>query len=119
LRDTNLAAAEIVAAAARRNAQTQRRVVARQPRPGRQHWADYVQTIRALASQTRATVALGAARVPWALGSNFGSLGRYKQFPGQADPDHALYKAIESQRERVIEEYGDMIERLTDRAFPD
>lgn len=120
LRQTNKAAAEIVAATGQDNLQAVRRLVprARYPRPDRQHWADLVRTMRALASQTRAQVALGTKAVPWALGENFGSRTR-RQFPPVATPDHALYKAIEQDRPRVLREYGDMLERLTDRAFPD
>lgn len=78
-----------------------------------------VGTIRALASGTRAQVALGTAAVPWAVGKNFGSI-RYRQFPPHlGQDDYALYRTIREKRGEVIERYGAMLEKLTNRAFPD
>lgn len=119
LRDTNFRVAnEVVVPTAQRKARSTRRPHADRPRPDRGHWEDYPKTIRALASQTRATVALGSARVPWALGANFGSL-KYTQFPGLGNPDHALYAAIEEKQQDVIKTYGDMLDTLTKKAFPE
>lgn len=70
-------------------------------------------TIRALAGQTRAQVAIGSAAVPWAVGFNFGSSGRYKQFMPKHHPDAALYSAIEKKRAEVVKVYtseiGDLL----------
>jgi len=51
--------------------------VARFPRTrrGGQRWSDLVNSIRSGATSTTPYVAIGSARVPWALGFEFGSLG--------------------------------------------
>ena len=120
MRAAEKAAAEIVAAKARTNLAAARRLMghASKPRPDRQHTADAVRTIKALADTTSARVSLGSTRVAWALGLNFGSL-RYKQFPPVEHPDHALYEAIESERPKVLASFGDSIDRLAHQAFPD
>lgn len=120
MRVAEKAAAEIVAAQARTNLTRVRSLVprAKYPRADRQHWADMVRTVKSLADTTSARVALGSNRVAWALGENFGSL-KYHQFPPVEAPDHGLYKAIESERPKVVDFFGDSITRLTSRAFPD
>jgi hypothetical protein len=123
LRDTNFAVADrIVVPVARRNAYAVRALVpvAKRHRTDKGHWADFPNSIRALASQTRATVALGSNRKKdaWIVSENFGSISK-RQFAPLGHPDHALYKAIEEVKPRVIEEYGDMIQRLASKAFPD
>lgn len=78
-------------------------------------------TIRALATQTSASVAIGNnTTAVYALGKNFGSL-RFRQFLpfGGGDPDYALYSGIGATRAETIEEYGEMIDELAHDAFPD
>jgi hypothetical protein len=77
-------------------------------------------TIRALATQTSASIAIGNnTTAVYALGKNFGSL-RYRQFPPHmgGDPDYALYSGIGATRADTIETYGDMIDDLTKEACP-
>lgn len=77
-------------------------------------------TIRALATQTSASIAIGNnTTATYALGKNFGSI-RYRQFLpwGNGDPDYALYGGIGATRARTIETYGDMIDTLLRDAFP-
>jgi hypothetical protein len=102
-------------------ARSQPRIIGQRRRPERGHWADYVGSYRVVASQTSAGIRLGseARRGAWIQGQNWGSLGRYKQFPGLGNPDHALYKGIERAMPRVVERYGDELDRLARRAFPD
>jgi hypothetical protein len=120
IREANRRVAEVVAARARQNAATQPRIHARRPRAvtsQRQHWGDYVQSIKALASQTRAQVSLGSARVPWALGQNFGAVTK-TQFPpslGHHGGDYALYKSIEEttlDQIRVFRQETDTVWRI-------
>jgi hypothetical protein len=126
LRDTNFAVADrIVVPVARRKAYAVRALIPvgkrrRNDRTHTSHWADFPNSIRALASQTRATVALGSERKrdAWIVSENFGSINK-RQFPPLGSPDHALYEAISEVKERVMAEYGDMLEKLTARAFPD
>lgn len=123
LREANKSVAELVAAEARSNAATQPRVRAANPRPSRQHWGDYVRSFRALASQTRAQVALGAAKLPWAMGQNFGSVSaRRSQFPpslGHRGGDYALYKAIGETIPQQVAEFTEQTDKVWAIAFPD
>src|SRR5262245_1925341 len=119
IRQANKTVAEVVAGQARGNAQSQPRQLAARPRPSRQHWGDYVASFRALASQTRAQVALGSTRLPWALGQNFGSPGRYRQFPGQGNPDHAMYLAIGATVPQQMATFAAEYDKLSKIAFPD
>lgn len=80
--------------------------------------------LRALASQTRAQVALGAATVPWAAGQEFGSRGRFPQFMrgvsrgGRGARGNFFYPAIRAARPRLEDEYLDALDALSRRAFP-
>lgn len=77
-------------------------------------------TIRALATQTSASLAIGNnTTATYALGKNFGS-NRFRQFApyGGGDPDYALYSGIGATRAETIEEYGDAIDQLAREAFP-
>mgnify|MGYP007125663694 CR=1 FL=1 len=76
-------------------------------------------SIRALATQGRAQVAFGSASTPYMLGQNFGSAGRYPQFPFRTDPDHFAFRTIRSQTDNVVREYGNDLDDLFREAFPD
>ncbi len=108
LRSAGQKAADVVASEARRSA-----LSASSPRMG----SVAAGTIRALAGQTRATVAGGRASVPWYAGHEFGS-SRFKQFPGKRTGGYHLYPAIEKKRDEVIEVYGREIDNLTRKHFP-
>ncbi len=56
--------------------------------------------------------------IPWGPGWNFGSSGRYRQFPVKATPDYNLYKAVEDKRPQITEEFAEAIEYALEQAFP-
>lgn len=106
-RTNKRAAADVIVPAARRLAESRTN-----PRWG--HLA--VASIRALASQTRAQVALGSQKVRWAAGENFGSF-KYHQFPpskGYRAGDYALYESIDREQAALIATYTDLLETLID-----
>ena len=84
------------------------------PRPG----SAVVNSIRGTATQTSAAFNVGGARVPHAMGHNFGST-RYRQFPPKANPDYFMYRAIENRRKDFMQAYEDIIETVSKDAFPD
>lgn len=57
--------------------------------------------------------------IPWGSGWNFGSSGRYRQFPAKVTPDYNLYRSVEDKREQITNEFLDVIEAALDQAFPD
>lgn len=76
-------------------------------------------TIRALASQTRAQIALGRANVPHAIGHEFGSI-RYHQFPPWSGrTGYAVYPTIRAMRQQITDTYLDAIAEATQEAFPE
>lgn len=75
-------------------------------------------SVKALAQQRSASVRIGGAKYPFAMGSNFGSL-KFKQFSPPTRPDYSLYASIDKKRDEVVEAFGDALDRLTRRAFPD
>lgn len=111
LKDVNNRVAQHVADAAERRARSLGRMEAKA-----------AESLRANRAQSKAAVTIGGARHEFALGAEFGS-NRYKQFrpwrgSGQA-AGYFLWPSIRAERERVIDMYGDEIERLTAKAFPD
>ncbi|HTE71424.1 MAG TPA: HK97 gp10 family phage protein [Actinomycetes bacterium] len=134
LRGANLEAAEVVARKARRNAP-------QGPHEGGGRVQPLVQSIRALANQLRGQVAIGGARAPHAVVTEFGGeiprRGSDKSLIAKARAGHRsfasvgvesrtrvrkqpyLYRAIASERDEVLEVYGEALDRLTRRAFPE
>lgn len=106
LRKANLEAAEAVADATRASFAS---------RPGVA--PKVAASVKALAQQRNASVRIGGAKYPYALGSNFGS-HRFKQFPPPVSPDHSLYKSIRAKRDKIKDTHLDAIDRLAKRAFP-
>lgn len=118
LRKANLAAAEIVAKGATAKATSLGGVAAKA-----------APSIKALAQQRSASVRIGGARHPYAMGAEFGG-GKYgkgnptprgghtTQFGAFSRSGRFLYPTIADKREEVVEEYGKAIDRLTDKAFP-
>lgn len=84
------------------------------PRPG----SAVVASIRGTATQTSASFNVGGARTPHAMGHNFGSSGRFRQFPPKTQPDYFMYKAVENRRSEFMEQYEDIIDTLSKDAFP-
>lgn len=74
-------------------------------------------TIRALASTSRAQVAIGSGSVPYVVGQNFGS-NFYRQFRPKASPDHFLYATIEQEMSGIRDDYLDVLMDTFDEAFP-
>lgn len=105
LKDAGRKAAEVVATEARRSA-----LGAANPRMG----SVAAMSIRALAGQTRATVAGGKASVPWYAGHEFGS-ARYRQFPRPRQGGYHLFPALGRKRDEVIEVYSNEIGALLKR----
>ena len=68
-------------------------------------------SVRALASQTRAQVAVGKASVPYVFPINFG-------WPSRGiKAQEFVYSSLAKASDELTEKYGDMIDRLMRRAF--
>lgn len=106
LRKANLEAAEVVAEATRQSFAS---------RPGVA--PKVAASVKALAQQRNASVKIGGARFPYAMGSNFGSV-RFLQFPPPTDPDYSLFRSITAKRREVLNVYEKELKHLTDKAFP-
>lgn len=74
-------------------------------------------SIRALATQTNAQVAIGGGKAPYVPGQNFGS-NKIRRFAPKADPDKFLYVSVAKLREDIEEKHGEMVDELMDGAFP-
>lgn len=112
LRDAGKAAAEVVAAEARVSAARGAVTLAGTPAS---MGARALGTIRALAAQTRATVAGGSAGVPWFGGWEFGSSGAYPQFPPKVKGGRNLYPALARTRDEVIAVYTRELDQVIER----
>ena len=77
-----------------------------------------VNSIRAGASQRSAYIMGGGARVPWFGGNEWGSSGRYRQFPGRTTEGYILWQAAKTKEPEVFETYSEMIAALSAAAFP-
>jgi hypothetical protein len=78
-------------------------------------------SLSASSSTVGARVGLGGPRTPFAAGAEFGSK-RFRQFQawrgnGQ-QAGYFLYPAIRENTPRIVEVYGDEIDRVTRKAFP-
>lgn len=120
LRKANKEAAEMVAARTRRSFA---RGTGVDPK--------VVPSIRALAQARSAAVKIGGQRFPFALGAEFGGgkfgkgnptpAGGYTtQFrPHRGRAGYHLYPTLRRSTDEVVDLYGDLIDDLTRRAFPD
>jgi hypothetical protein len=75
-------------------------------------------SIRPLATQTKAQVAIGSAKAPYGPGQNFGS-NKLKRFAPKADPDRFLYRTVEDRREEIEEIHGEAVDEVMRDAFPE
>lgn len=113
------AVAETAAARARSNYQ-RRFQSSRRTRKGT---AD---TIRALATQTGASVAFGGARYPWVPGQEFGS-DKFKQFApwsgpgpgGHGSAGRVIYPAVRDEQEATMTDVQHRLDELARSAYPD
>lgn len=78
-----------------------------------------VNSIRAGAKQRAALVRAGGARVPYYHGHEWGTKGNYPQFPGATKEGHIIYPVLTERREQIIERYGNAVDELMKRAFPE
>lgn len=107
----NRAAAEMVAAKARRKASGQGSVAAKSG-----------PSIKAAGEQRRSKITLGGPKFPFALGAEFGGQGRptTQQFkPFNGGEGYFLYPTIRDTRDEFIDVYGTLIDHLMRSAFPD
>jgi hypothetical protein len=74
-------------------------------------------SIRALATATKAQVALGSTGVPYLVGQNFGSR-RFRQFMTPATPDYFLFRTWEEERDHTMDTFVDMLDEVLSEAFP-
>ena len=100
------------------------------PRPGHQ----VIDSIRANKVQSGVVVSMGRNSVPWAVGHEFGSSqrrstgkphGHTTQFPvrsgkfGRGNAGYFFYPAVRATAGKIRDAYGDVLDRLMKRAFPD
>lgn len=78
-------------------------------------------TVKALAQQTRAQVRVGGGSgtgAEVAMGNLWGSK-RFKQFPPPVAGGYALYPTLAAKSDEIVDAYGDALDDLLKRAFPD
>jgi hypothetical protein len=109
LKDANKAVADLVVAGAQSAASTrmERRAAS---------------SLRSSRQAARAQVVGGSAKVPFFGGAEFGSL-RYRQFRpwtgSNSQSGYFLYPTIRDLSDDIVELYGDEIEKIAGKAFPD
>lgn len=96
--------------------------VRRTVRKSGQHWRDLVNSIKSGSTSASPHVAIGSARVPWALGFEFGAGPGKRQFPPwRGSGDSAGYFFWPAVRERSGEVGRQMVAAIDDamqEAFP-
>lgn len=124
LKDVNFDIAELVVRTAQQKAAGKGRLqqtAARSLKPGRQ--------------AARAVVTGGGPKTPFFGGAEFGAgqnvprntqrgtVAGWNQFEpwrgNQSDAGYFLYPAIRDETDKIVDMYGDAIEKITSRAFPD
>lgn len=80
------------------------------------------QSLKAGRGASRATISGGGAQTPFFGGAEFGSI-QYTQFEPWRGNDRSagyfLYPTIRNSTDEIVEMYGDALEKITARAFPD
>jgi hypothetical protein len=82
-------------------------------------------SIRPLATQTRAQVALGGARAPYMLGQEFGSAQgpNKQQFPPYSgngpSAGYFFYPAVRAEADKLTETYAKALDQVIKPVFPD
>ena len=86
------------------------------------HWKDLVNSIRSGATGSSPHVAIGADRVPWALGFEFGSY-RYRQFGAWTgrgmSAGRFFWPTFRAEQPRVAREAIDALVEAYRRAYPE
>lgn len=109
LKDANKMVADLVVERARQNTSTrmERRAAS---------------SLRSSRQAARAQVLGGSASVPFFGGAEFGSL-QYPQFQAwtgsNSQSGYFLYPAIRAATDDIVELYGDEVEKISAKAFPD
>jgi hypothetical protein len=79
------------------------------------------ESLSAARTQAAAKVRMGGSRYPFAAGFEFGSI-RYPQFPAWRGSGptagYWLYPSIRANNDRIVDMYGDLLDRITREAFP-
>lgn len=78
-----------------------------------------VATIRALATQKSAVVAMGRASVPYVGGHEWGSAGAYRQFPPKNADGYILRPAVKAKQPEILKAATEAIDKVSAQAFPD
>ena len=60
----------------------------------------------------------GGARIGELLGANFGSNGRYPNFPKRREPDYYVYRAIQARAHWITEQWMDAVGRALAHVDP-
>lgn len=61
----------------------------------------------------------GGARVGELLGANFGTTGRYPQFPAKREPDYYVYAVIQQRARWITDAWMDAVGRALAQVDPD
>ena len=75
--------------------------------------------IRPTLARGKPAVVLGNARTPYLLGQEWGSSGRYPQFPPRASGGHFFWPAVVKGAGRAYKDIVAAVDQATKRAFPD
>ena len=77
-----------------------------------------IATIKAKGTTTGASLQAFKG-IAYGAGWNFGSSGRFRQFPVKTRPDYSLYSAVEAKRGQINDEFAEAIEYALESAFPE
>ena len=86
------------------------------PRRGRTRGSQ--RGIRATLARGKPAVVLGNARTPYLLGQEWGSSGRYPQFPPRASGGHFFWPAVVEGADQVYDDIVEALDEANQRAFP-
>lgn len=84
-----------------------------------QHWKDLVNSVRSGSTSRAPHVAIGTARVPWAVGHEWGSKGRYRQFPPATQAGYILWSTAKRREGQIVDRMGDAVGEVLGEAYPE
>ncbi len=80
------------------------------------------ESLRPSRTVNRAQVLIGSSAIPFALGAEFGSF-KYTQFAtwrgNGEDAGYFMWPTIRQYNAEIVELYGDALDKITGKAFPD